>query len=196
MDVRLARIDNVVTVVTTSGGQSVNHNAIGAGGSGSQQASPTPGGSGGGGAGNILMGGMNSTNNNVSGLSIASGDATIVSIKQESLASLDSIVGGGYVDSTTFLHSPGSQMVQGSLGVHGGEGGGSGESMNDEGGGQGDDCTNVFSTFADTRLFSELFSWFCILFSLCRCVSQCCICVFLISIKRDFFSIYSLFRFV
>lgn len=50
--------------------------------------------------------GNNGTNNNTS--------STIVTIKQETLASVDNLV-GSFVDSTTFLHSPNSQMVNPNL---------------------------------------------------------------------------------
>ena len=40
--------------------------------------------------------------------------STVIAIKQESLSSVDNLV-GGFVDSTTFLHSPNSQMVNPNL---------------------------------------------------------------------------------
>lgn len=142
VDGRLARVDNLVTVVTSSGGPSPAnmHQSSGSGGGGSQHSSPTPGGSR---TVDVLMGGLNNTitdsPNSISSITTVSGavrTATIVSIKQESLASIDSLVsGGGFVDSTTFLHSPVGQMVSGNLGAHGGE---SGESLHDDGCGQGE----------------------------------------------------------
>lgn len=136
MDVRLARVDNLVTVVTSSGGQNVLNIHQSSGGSGgSQQPSPTPGSSH---SADIHMGGANNStdNHNISSLTLtgAVGAATVVSIKQESLASIDSLIsGGGFVDSTTFLHSPVGQMVPGC--VHGVD---VGESIHDDGCGQGE----------------------------------------------------------
>lgn len=40
--------------------------------------------------------------------------SAVISIKQESLSSVDNLV-GGFVDSTTFLHSPNRQMVNPNL---------------------------------------------------------------------------------
>lgn len=54
-------------------------------------------------------GSLNSTNNTTN---LAPG--TLITIKQESLASVDNLV-GSYVDSTTFLHLPNSQMVNPNL---------------------------------------------------------------------------------
>lgn len=153
MDVRLARVDNIVTVVTSSGGQNVvniHQNSAGDIDGGPQQPSPTPGGSR---SADVHMGGggINNNNsdnrNNISSLTLAgvvgsAAAATVVSIKQESLTSIDSLVsggggggGGGFVDSTTFLHSPVGQIITGNLSVHNVDGG---ESMHDDGCGQGE----------------------------------------------------------
>lgn len=77
------------------------------GGGGSGTAAVASGVVGGGGGGNNSQ-----TTNTSNGAN--NGNSTIVTIKQESLGNVDNLV-GSYVDSTTFLHSPSSQMVNPNL---------------------------------------------------------------------------------
>lgn len=83
-------------------------NATGSGGGGSGTAAVVTNVVGGSGGGNNSQ--TTNTNNGASNGS----NSTIVTIKQESLGNVDNLV-GSYVDSTTFLHSPSSQMVNPNL---------------------------------------------------------------------------------
>lgn len=79
----------------------------------------------------------NSSNSNLSGSHNDSSVGSIVAIKQETMTSVDSLVAGSFVDSTTFLHSPNSQMINPNS-MHssgGGGGGGSGGSTTSSGAG-------------------------------------------------------------
>lgn len=88
-----------------------------------QQSAGSNGGSGGSGTAAVVSGvvgggssggGNNSQTANTNNGGANNGGSTIVTIKQESLGNVDSLV-GSYVDSTTFLHSPSSQMVNPNL---------------------------------------------------------------------------------
>lgn len=87
--------------------QSQTQSATGSGGGGGSGTAAVASGVVGGGGGNNSQ--TTNTNNGAN-----NGNSTIVTIKQESLGNVDNLV-GSYVDSTTFLHSPGSQMVNPNL---------------------------------------------------------------------------------
>lgn len=79
------------------------------------QQSAASGASGGSGAAAVVSGVVGGGGNSSQTTNTNSGaNSTIVTIKQESLGNVDNLV-GSYVDSTTFLHSPSSQMVNPNL---------------------------------------------------------------------------------
>ncbi|KAG4077652.1 hypothetical protein HA402_012963 [Bradysia odoriphaga] len=78
------------------------------------QQSAASGGSGGSGTAAVVSGVVGGGNNSQTTNTNSGANSTIVTIKQESLGNVDNLV-GSYVDSTTFLHSPGSQMVNPNL---------------------------------------------------------------------------------
>lgn len=96
------------TTLSPTNTQQSSGSGSGSGGGSGTSVSNVVGGGGSGGGNN-----SQTTNTNNSGTNNGS-SSTIVTIKQESLGNVDNLV-GSYVDSTTFLHSPSSQMVNPNL---------------------------------------------------------------------------------
>lgn len=98
-DIRVTRTTNGSGNISNAGGSQQTPSATTA----TVQPEQQNNGNSGGGVG--CSTGQSTGNNTTTG-----SNTTIVTIKQESLANVDSLV-GSFVDSTTFLHSPNSQMV-------------------------------------------------------------------------------------
>lgn len=94
------------TLSPTTQQSQTQQNATGSGGDGGSGTAAVVSG--------VVGGGNNSQTTNTNNGANNGSNSTIVTIKQESLGNVDNLV-GSYVDSTTFLHSPGSQMVNPNL---------------------------------------------------------------------------------
>lgn len=98
------------TLSPTTQQSQTQQNATGSGGDGGSGTAAVVSGV----VGGSVGGGNNSQTTNTNNGANNGSNSTIVTIKQESLGNVDNLV-GSYVDSTTFLHSPGSQMVNPNL---------------------------------------------------------------------------------